>query len=105
MMKVYIDGLVQDCSNSIANALELLQSSSEPSICNGAFCMMTDALVPNHFGQTTAADLGIRYQNMKSTGTQSSSEFPSYEINSLAPGGRGCNLKLAIFKHISMIDI
>ena len=28
----YIDGLVQDCSNSIANALELLQSFTKPSI-------------------------------------------------------------------------
>ena len=28
----YFDGLVQDCSNSIANALELLQSCSKPSI-------------------------------------------------------------------------
>ena len=27
------DGLVQDCSNSIANALELLQSYTKPSIC------------------------------------------------------------------------
>ena len=26
-----INGLVQDCSNSIANALELLQSCTEPS--------------------------------------------------------------------------
>ena len=26
-----IDGLVQDCSNSIANALELLQSCAKPS--------------------------------------------------------------------------
>ena len=26
-------GLVQDCSNSIANALELLQSCTEPSMC------------------------------------------------------------------------
>ena len=30
---VYIDGLAQDCSNSIANALELLQSCTKPSIC------------------------------------------------------------------------
>ena len=30
---LYIDGLVQDCSNSIANALELLQACTEPSIC------------------------------------------------------------------------
>ena len=29
----YIDGLVQDCSNCIANALELLQSCTKPSIC------------------------------------------------------------------------
>ena len=28
----YIDGLVQDCSNSIANALELLQSCTESPI-------------------------------------------------------------------------
>ena len=27
-----IDGLIQDCSNSIANALELLQSCTKPSI-------------------------------------------------------------------------
>ena len=28
-----VDGLVQDCSNSIANALELLQSWTKPSVC------------------------------------------------------------------------
>ena len=28
----YLDGFVQDCSNSIANALELLQSYTKPSI-------------------------------------------------------------------------
>ena len=28
----HVDGLVQDCSNSIANALELLQSCPKPSI-------------------------------------------------------------------------
>ena len=31
-IKHNIDGLVQDCSNSIANALELLQSCTGPSI-------------------------------------------------------------------------
>ena len=31
--QAYIDGLEQDCSNSIANALELLQSCTKPSIC------------------------------------------------------------------------
>ena len=29
---LHIDDLVQDCSNSIANALELLQSCTKPSI-------------------------------------------------------------------------
>ena len=29
---IYLDGLVQDCSNSIAKALELLQSCTKPSI-------------------------------------------------------------------------
>ena len=33
---VHIDGLVQDCSNSIANALELLQSCTKPPIY---FCL------------------------------------------------------------------
>ena len=31
--EAYIDGLVQDCSNSIANAMELLQSCTKLSIC------------------------------------------------------------------------
>ena len=30
--KDHVDGLVQDCSNSIANALELLQFCTEPSM-------------------------------------------------------------------------
>ena len=29
----HIDGLVQDSSNSIANALELLQSCTKPLVC------------------------------------------------------------------------
>ena len=29
----YLDDLMQDCSDSIANALELLQSCTKPSIC------------------------------------------------------------------------
>ena len=30
----HVDGLTQDCSNSIANALELLQSCTRPSMCS-----------------------------------------------------------------------
>ena len=37
-----IDGLVQDCSNSIANALELVQSCTEPSTCS---CFHFDGLM------------------------------------------------------------
>ena len=33
----YIDGLVQDCRNSIANALELLQYCAKPSIWSTQF--------------------------------------------------------------------
>ena len=35
---MYIDGLVQDCSISIANTLEILQSYSKPLICNVTLC-------------------------------------------------------------------
>ena len=31
--KVYIEGLVQYCSNSIASTLELLQSCTKPLVC------------------------------------------------------------------------
>ena len=30
--EMHVDGLVQDCSNSIANTLELLQSCTKPSM-------------------------------------------------------------------------
>ena len=32
ILYIYIDGLVQDCSNSIANTLQLLQSCTKPSL-------------------------------------------------------------------------
>ena len=41
----HINGLVQDCSNSIANALELLQSCSKPSICQLLDGMYVSAVV------------------------------------------------------------
>ena len=31
---VHVDGLVKDCSISIANALEVLQSWTKPTMCN-----------------------------------------------------------------------
>ena len=40
-MELHFDGLEQDCSIPIANALEILQFSTNPSIC--------DALVLHHY--------------------------------------------------------
>ena len=34
LIREHFDGLVQDCSNSIAYAMELLQSCTKSSICN-----------------------------------------------------------------------
>ena len=36
--ELHIDGLAQDCSNSIANALELLQFCTKPLIWSVVFC-------------------------------------------------------------------
>ena len=38
--KDHVDGLMQDCSNSSVLAMELLQSGTEPLICelNGIYC-------------------------------------------------------------------
>ena len=45
----YSDGLAQDCSNSIANALELLQSCAKPSICvNRPKCVEVSLYNPTH---------------------------------------------------------
>ena len=53
----YFDGLVQDCSNAIVNALELLQSCTKPSIwtlsckaslmnnIHGYYKMLNDAFI------------------------------------------------------------
>ena len=38
----YIDGLVQDCSNSIGNAMELLQSYTKPSLYCWAIYLKAD---------------------------------------------------------------
>ena len=59
-----IGGLVQDCSNSIAKALELLQSCTNPSICTrlALGCVFCDAFLisPIYFRVTSLA-LGQSY--------------------------------------------
>ena len=45
---LYIDGLAQDCSNSIANALELLQSCVKPSICTTLNLLLNDQCKVTH---------------------------------------------------------
>ena len=65
----YIDGLVQDCSNSIANALELLQSCTKPSIY--AFANITTpahGLLPSdaiHIYRTDNWEAHILYLSIK----------------------------------------
>ena len=50
-----IDGLVQDCRNPIANALELLQSCTKPSICRfnltSAKCFLFETMDPRLYGE------------------------------------------------------
>ena len=41
MNSQYIDGLAQDCSNSSALAMELLQSCTKPSILSGKCLLIT----------------------------------------------------------------
>ena len=41
----YIDGLVLDCSNSIVNSLELLQSFTKPSICRALLTMYSACVI------------------------------------------------------------
>ena len=43
---VDIDGLVQECSNSIAKALEILQSCTKPSVCSFTLIFRTTSGIP-----------------------------------------------------------
>ena len=52
-----IDGLVQDCSNSIANALELLQSCTKPSIFKLRATSPRSQWVNRHLTFTTYLDV------------------------------------------------
>ena len=44
----YINGLVQDCRNSIVNALELLQSCTKPSICTCWIISLSIQYIPRN---------------------------------------------------------
>ena len=46
LLIAYIDGLVEDCSNSRVLAMELLQSCTKPSI----WCQYVNALAPQECG-------------------------------------------------------
>ena len=60
MKKLQIDGSVQDCSNSIANALELLQSCTKPSTLSSRMVWVRSILIvinsmrtrPGHFSKS-----------------------------------------------------
>ena len=59
-----IDGLVQDCSNSIANALELLQSCTKPLIytCNKHLCSISVPDAPRNFGNVSRSQTSLSLQ-------------------------------------------
>ena len=56
-MDLNIDGLVQDCSNSITNALKLLQSCTKPLICR---LQMTAIFSQPQFSMQRVDDNGIK---------------------------------------------
>ena len=47
-LRPHIESLVQDCSISIDNALEILQSCSEPSIYHHLIVLFVASLIPSH---------------------------------------------------------
>ena len=117
---------MQDCSNSIANALELLQSCTKPSICTlqcqfypypSGLHHVTD-LVPLKQPEQCRQIWEINFNSLRSvilnetesyahgTLVGSSCRYHSYiPGNSLALERCGCNLELVIFKLISRRDI
>ena len=117
---------MQDCSNSIANVLELLQSCTKPSICTlqcqfypypSGLHHVTD-LVPLKQPEQCRQIWEINFNSLRSvilnetesyahgTLVGSSCRYHSYiPGNSLALERCGCNLELVIFKLISRRDI
>ena len=59
LLKHYFDGLEQDCSNSIVNTLELLQSCTKPSIYT------SNMISPSYLTGVTTAQLPQHSSNMK----------------------------------------
>ena len=98
----HIDGLVQDCSNSIANALELLQSCTKPSIHASRFPQWTHHSAdgpPVIWPCLALSPLG------KSSHTICVIRLTSYQRQPIGPGRLDRILKRVFFKLISRIDI
>ena len=78
---VHIDGLVQDCSNSIANALELLHSCTKPWICHHESCSTSV--------QRQAIIWIEVYKNLQmSSGGGFNIKMPSYQYRKSHYGGK-----------------
>ena len=82
----YIDGLVQEISNSIANALQLRLSCTNPSICFLFNCSRENG--PCHYGRPSNAFMVItlsRYKTTREVITHitSSTEWASYQIRKI----------------------
>ena len=85
-LKDNIDGLGQDCSNSIANALELLQYCFKPSICCLRY-LDYELLKPLWDGcQVMCIGALIPYSSWQAITLQA----PWWGINNASPGGNIC---------------
>ena len=107
----HIDGLVQDCSNSIADALELLQSCTKPSLCcyhPPALSISAHSLVDGLM-QDCSNSIADALELLQSCTKPSICHLPALSISAqsvvpppmlaghMAPGGLCCSLPSAVF--------
>ena len=110
-MNKYIDGLVQDCSNSIANALKLLQPCTKSSICISQFvfsngCRQSNVFLLTYWGPEKMVIISqtifshfvewkLLYFNSTFTEicSQGSSHHSQSPINCMKDSGQNLNLK------------
>ena len=84
----HIDGLVQDCNNSIANALELLQSCTKPSICPIEVHFIEVHIHPIQVHLTSPCILSIHpllQSRLVPSSTNSTNRHPTCSHQSLQP--------------------
>ena len=82
-MEILIDGLLQDCSNSIANALELLQSCTKPSLCRAGvkYVLSNTNTNTNTFFPEFQIQIQIHWQNLNKYKYKYSSSITNINTN------------------------